>query len=74
MVRREIERELQIDEAEILAAPAAERGTEPVQRFGGAGLRIVDQQRQLLAGLEVVHRLGDQRMTRQRLVEGRRKP
>ena len=39
MVGREIERELQIDEAEILAAAAAERGAEAVERFGGAGLR-----------------------------------
>ena len=71
MRRREIERELQIDEAEILAAAAAERGAEPVEHFGGARLRGVDQERQLLAGLEVADRLGDQRMARQRLVEGR---
>ncbi len=39
MVGREIERKLEIDQAEILAAAAAERGAEPVERFGGAGLR-----------------------------------
>ena len=39
LIGREIERELQIDEPEILAAAAAERGAEPVQHFGGAGLR-----------------------------------
>ena len=69
LVRREIERELQIDEAEVLAAAAAERGAEAVEHLGGAGLRRVDQRRQLLARLEAVHRLDDQRMARQLLVE-----
>ena len=46
MRRREIERELQIDEAEILAAAPAERRAEPIEHLGGAGLRRVDQQRQ----------------------------
>ena len=70
MVGREIERKLQIDQAEILAAAAAERGAEPVERFGGAGLRRRRQRRQFLAGLELVHRLDHQRMARQHLVEG----
>ena len=70
MVGLERERQLQIDQAEILAAAAAERGAEAVERFGGAGLRIRYQRRQFLAGLELVHRLDHQRMARQRLVEG----
>ena len=41
MVRHQIERELEIDEAEIFAAPAPERGAQAVQRFGGAVLRVV---------------------------------
>ena len=49
MVGLEIERKLQIDQRQILAAAAAERGAEPVQRFGGAGLREFDQRRQFLA-------------------------
>ena len=72
--RREIERELQIDEAEILAAAPAERGAETVEHLGGAGLREFDQMRQPLAGLDLLDRFGDQRMARQRLVEGLRRP
>ncbi len=37
--RLQIKRELQIDQRQILAAAAADRGAEPVERFGGAGLR-----------------------------------
>ena len=37
--RLEIKRELQIDQRQILAAAAADRGAEPVERLGGAGLR-----------------------------------
>ena len=69
MRRREIERELEIDEAEILAATTPERGAEPIKHLGGARLRRVDQRRQLLAGLKLGRRLQHQRMTRQRLVE-----
>ena len=43
MARREIDRELQIGEREVLAALAAERGAEAEQHLGGAGLRRVDQ-------------------------------
>ena len=70
LVGREIERELQIDQAQVLAAAAAERGAEPVEHLGGAGLRRVDQRRQLLAVLDAFHRLDDQRMARQLGVEG----
>ena len=70
VLRREIKRELQIDEAEILAAAPSERRAEAVKRFGRAGLRIVDQRRQFLAGADFFHFAGDQRMARQRLVEG----
>ena len=70
MVRREIERELQIDEAEVLAAAAAERRAEAVEHLGGAGLRRC---RRAAAArrprLEIVHRVDDQRMARQHLVE-----
>ena len=45
MLRLQIKRELQIDEAEILAAAASERRTEAVKRFGGARLCIVDHRR-----------------------------
>ena len=41
VVRREIERELQIDEPEVLAAAPAERRTEAVEHLGGAGLRRI---------------------------------
>ena len=70
MVRLEIERELEIGEAEILSAAAAERGTDAVQHFGGAGLRILDQRRQFLAVLDLFHLCRHERMTRQRLFEG----
>ena len=70
MVGRQIERELQIDEREILAAAAAERGADAVQRFAAAGLRARHQQRQFLTGLELLDRLRHQRVTRQHLVEG----
>src|SRR5262245_65017744 len=67
---REIERKLQVDEAEILPPPAPpERGTEPVEHLGSARLRRVDHQGELLAGLELVGRLDDQRMARQSFFE-----
>src|SRR5262249_11807807 len=69
MRRREIERELQIDEAEILAPAPSKRGTEPVEHLGGARLRRVDHQGKLLAGVELVGRLDDQRMARQSFLE-----
>ena len=69
MARREIDRELQIGEREILAALAAERGAEPEQDLRGAGLRRFDQRGKLLVALELVHRVDDQRMLRQHLVE-----
>ena len=56
MARLEVERELQIGEpaigeAELLLA-ASERGAEPVQHLGGAGLRAVDDLRQLAAAID----------------------
>ena len=70
MLRLQIKRKLQIDEPEILAAAPSERGAEAIERFGRAGLRVVDQQRQFLAAPNLVQFAGDQRMARQRLVEG----
>ena len=49
LVGREIERKLEIDEAQVLAAAPAERRAEPIEHFGRAGLRRVDQRRQRLA-------------------------
>ena len=69
VVRREVQRELQVDEAEILAAAAAERGAEPVQHFGGAGLSRSHKRRQLFALLQFLHRREHDRMPRHALVE-----
>src|SRR5262249_4131567 len=66
---REIERKLQVDEPEILAPAPSKRGTEPVEHLGGARLRRVNHQGELLAGGELVGRLDDQRMVRQSFVE-----
>src|ERR1700694_5004321 len=71
MGRRKIEGELQVDEPEILPAAASQRGAEPIEHLGGARLRSVDHRRELPAGLDLAHRLDDQRMTRQRLFESR---
>ena len=70
MIGREIERKLQIDQREILAAAAGQRGADAVKRLGGAGLRRIDQRRQLLAGLGLAQAFQHQRMPRQLLVEG----
>ena len=69
MRRLEIERKLQIDQRQVLAAAAADRGAQPVERLGGAGLRRIDQERQLVAVVDRLHFLDDQRMVRQHLVE-----
>jgi hypothetical protein len=50
MIGLEIERELQIDQREVLAAAARQRGADAVERLGGARLGGIDQRRQLLAG------------------------
>src|SRR5262249_19289660 len=47
----------------------SKRGTEPVEHLGGARLRRVDHQGELLAGLELVGRLDDQRIARQSFLE-----
>src|SRR5712671_7908055 len=65
---REIERKLQVDEPEILA-PASKRGTEPIENLGGARLRRVDHQGELLAGIELAGRFDDQRVARQSFLE-----
>ncbi len=70
LVRHEVERKLQIDQPEIFAAAAAERGAEAVKHLVGTGLRIVDQLRDVASFLEFLHGLGDQRMARQLRVEG----
>src|SRR5713101_5150811 len=43
MIGVEVQRELQIDQREILAAAARQRRADAVQRLGGAGLRRIDQ-------------------------------
>ena len=65
----QIERELQIDQRQILAAAARQRGADAVERLGGAGLRRIDQRRQLLAGPGLAQAFQHQRMPRQFLVE-----
>ena len=70
MIGREVQRELQIDQREILAAAAGQRRADAVKRLGGAGLRRIDQRRQLLAGLGFAQAFQHQRMPRQLLVEG----
>ncbi len=67
--RLEIERKLQIDQRQIFAAAASDRGAEAVQRFGGAGLRGIDQRRQFLAGRDFLHFLHDHRMIGHRFIE-----
>src|SRR5262249_57597238 len=69
MRRRKIKRELQVDEAEILAPAPSKRGTKPVEHLGGAHLRRVDHQGKLLASLELAGRFDDQRMARQSFLE-----
>ena len=69
MIGLQVERELQIDQRQVLAAAAGQRGADAVQRLGRAGLRRIDQRRQLLAGLGVAQPFLHQRMPRQLLVE-----
>ena len=65
----EIQRELQIDQREILAAAARQRCADAVKRFSGAGLRRIHQRRQLLAGLGLAQAFQHQRMSRELLVK-----
>src|SRR4029077_7330866 len=65
MFRVEVDRKLQIDLADILAALAAERGAEAEQDFGGAGGGGTTHGVQLLTGLELGDGGVDQRMVRQ---------
>ena len=69
MIGREVKCKLQIDQRQILAAAAGQRGADAVQRFGGTGLRRIHQRRQLLAGLGLANAFQHQRMARQFLVE-----
>ena len=69
MIGREVKRQLQIDQRQILAAAAGQRGADAVQRFGSTGLRRIHQRRQLLAGLGLANALQHQRMAREFLVE-----
>src|SRR5262249_59678191 len=66
---REVERKLQVDEADILSSLPSKRGAEPMEHLGGTGLGRVHHQGELLAGLELVGRFDDQRMARQNFVE-----
>ena len=70
MIGLQIQRELQIDQRQILAAAAGERCADAVQRLGRAGLCRIDQRRQLLAGLGLAQAFLHQRVPRQLLVEG----
>src|SRR5262245_43428962 len=70
MPGRKIERKLQIDQAESLAAAAAQDRAKTVEHFGSTQLRAVCQKRQALARIEVVNGLGDQGMVWQDFVEG----
>ena len=54
MLRHQIERELQIDETDVVAAPASERGAEAVEHLGGAGLGGIDERRQFVAAAYAV--------------------
>ncbi|MGY3108927.1 hypothetical protein ACVWW7_005554 [Bradyrhizobium sp. LM6.9] len=69
MAGLEVERELEIDQRQILAAAAGQRGANAVERFGGAGLRGIGQRRHLLAGLGLAQAFHDQRMAGELLVE-----
>ena len=69
MIGRKIQRELQIDQREVLAATARQRCADPVKRLGGAGLRRIDQRRQFLASLGLAQAFQYQRMPRELLVE-----
>src|SRR5262249_25470011 len=65
MRRREIESQLQVDQAEILTAAAPEHGPEAIENLRSTQLRGVDEQRKLLAGLDLVDGFDDERMARQ---------
>ena len=60
---------MQVNESEIFAAAPAKGGTESIEHLGSPRLRRVDHQWELLAGLELVHRLHDKWMARQRFLE-----
>ena len=69
MVGGEVQRELQIDQCEILAAAPRQRCADAVKRFGCPALRRIHQRRQLLAGLGLAQAFQYQRMPRELLVE-----
>ena len=69
MIWREIKRELQIDQRQILAAAAGQRRADAVKRLGRASLRRIDQRRKLLAGPRLAQAFLHQRMSRELLFE-----
>src|SRR6185437_6709432 len=69
MVGGKKQRQLEINQAEIFAAAATERGTKPIERFSRAKLRGRNEWLEFFAGFELAHRLDDKRMARQCLVE-----
>src|SRR6516164_10508497 len=70
MIGAEEERELQIDQAQVLSASPAKRGAEAIKCLSGTRLNVGNEWRQFLACLEFVHRLDHERMAWQRFVEG----
>ena len=69
MIGREIKRELQIDQRQILAAAPGQRRADAVKSFGGAGLRRADELGQFLAGLGLPDAFQNQGVPRQFVVE-----
>src|SRR5262249_34684752 len=70
MARLQIERELDIGQRELGTPALRQRGTDAVKRLRGAGLRRLDQRRQLVASLQAPKSFLHQRMARELPVEG----
>ena len=69
MRRLQIQRELQIDQRQIFAAAASDRGAETIEGFGAASLRRIGERRKLVAGAHLLRLFHDHRMVRHRLFE-----
>src|SRR6185437_15029596 len=69
MARLEVNRKLEIDEADVLAALAAERSAKTEQRFRSSRGGRFHHQGERLAGVQLLHRLIDERMVREELGE-----
>ena len=69
MIGHEMQRKLQIDQREVLAAAARQRGADAIERFGSTGLRRIHQRRHLLATLGLAQPFQHQRVPRELLVE-----